>query len=290
VIRELRERADAPLRIVGMDHIGFGLSDQASFEMVDMHHSANLLELVRHLDLRRTTLVVHDWGGPIGIGALLEEPERVDALMVLNTTVFPIPSDGLTYGNFPITWMPWYRWPSLVPDRLWGAVASFVLSVEEQSTAALQLGFAAHLFRDLTGILDRRPLSAEQVWRRQLGTRMNARSSKRNARQTIVWGHGYNYHDRQEGRQDNGNYYRFIQETLPAAWGPQGRNIPARAVIGEWDALGKQSVIDQWEAALPQLRGHVEVHPDAGHFIEEQRPGEIAAAILDVSARARAGG
>jgi pimeloyl-ACP methyl ester carboxylesterase len=108
-------------RIVAMDHIGFGCSDQATYEMVDMHHARNLGEFVQALDLREITLVVHDWGGPIGIGALLLTPERVTNLVVLNATVFPIPRDGLTYENFPIPIVfPWSRTPKMVPDRLWG--------------------------------------------------------------------------------------------------------------------------------------------------------------------------
>ncbi len=42
-------------RLIAMDHIGFGLSDQATFEMIDMHHSANLLQLIKHLDLTDVT-------------------------------------------------------------------------------------------------------------------------------------------------------------------------------------------------------------------------------------------
>jgi len=84
--------------------------------MVDMHHAANLAQLARHLDLRDVTLVVHDWGGPIGIGAFIAEPDHVRNLLVMNTTVFPMPSDGFTYENFPRWWMPWCKTPALTPD------------------------------------------------------------------------------------------------------------------------------------------------------------------------------
>lgn len=95
VISALTRRSlPAGTRLIAMDHIGFGLSDRASFEMVEMHHARNLTQLVEALDLREVTLVVHDWGGPIGIGALLGSPERVANLVVLNSTVFPIPPDG----------------------------------------------------------------------------------------------------------------------------------------------------------------------------------------------------
>ena len=44
-IRDALSASSRPLRLVAMDHIGFGLSDQASFEMVDVHH-ANLLGMI----------------------------------------------------------------------------------------------------------------------------------------------------------------------------------------------------------------------------------------------------
>ena len=63
-----------------MDHIGFGISDQATFEMVEIHHSDNLLQLIRHLDLKDVTLAVHDWGGPIGVGTFIQEPWRMTTM------------------------------------------------------------------------------------------------------------------------------------------------------------------------------------------------------------------
>ena len=44
-IRDSLIESGKPLRIIAMDHIGFGLSDQATFEMVEIHHSENLLQL-----------------------------------------------------------------------------------------------------------------------------------------------------------------------------------------------------------------------------------------------------
>ncbi len=62
VIDHLINSAKKPFRIVAMDHIGFGLSDQASFEMVSMDRANNLFQLIKHLELKRVTLIIHDWG------------------------------------------------------------------------------------------------------------------------------------------------------------------------------------------------------------------------------------
>lgn len=62
IVRELC-RSGRSLRIVAMDHLGFGLSDQAGFEMVDMHHAANLGELIR-----RWTCARSPWSSTTGVG------------------------------------------------------------------------------------------------------------------------------------------------------------------------------------------------------------------------------
>ncbi len=268
-----------PLRIIAMDHIGFGLSDQATFEMVDMHHAANLRQLVGHLDLRDVTLVVHDWGGPIGIGAFTDEPDRVAKLVVINTTVFPMPATGFTYKNFPFPWLAWCWTPFLIPGRLWGGVASYVVGhAEPQGTVRFLRGLTAHLVR--YGRRRNPPGSPEAVFSEQFRSPANAIASKRHVRQTPRWGHGYRYEDPTHGPQDNHDFYARMQRMVPAKWGPAGRDIPAVGVFGAWDACGKEEVIAQWHAALPQMASRTLRFPDNGHFVEEHRGPEIAAAVL----------
>ncbi len=81
-------------RCVAPDHLGFGLSDKP--EQADLSpagHARRLLELVRALDLREITLVLHDFGGPIGLPVAFEEPERVRSLVLLNTWAWAHGSD-----------------------------------------------------------------------------------------------------------------------------------------------------------------------------------------------------
>jgi haloalkane dehalogenase len=79
----------AVARVVAPDYFGFGRSDKPTtsewytFE----RHSASIRRLVEELDLRRITLVVQDWGGPIGLRLAVEQPERVERLVILNTGV-----------------------------------------------------------------------------------------------------------------------------------------------------------------------------------------------------------
>lgn len=280
VVAALAERDLPPgTRIIGMDHLGFGRSDQASFEMVDMHHADNLRQLVAALDLHDVTLVVHDWGGPIGIGAFLPFPERVSNLVVLNSTIFPMPEEGPTYGTYPIpVLLPWARTASVVPDRLWGAHAAAVIGLRPGTRLGVVGRWVASLATGLVGRAGT-DVAAARVFRQQFATVANARSSKRMVRQTTVWGHGTTYDDARVGRQDNREFYRRLRTEIPAAWGPAGQGIGVAGLFGAWDPLAKPSVLDQWRQALPQIDGHLQVFDGVSHFVEEHRPDEIADAV-----------
>lgn len=83
---QIRALSHAGFRCVAPDHLGFGLSDKpehAPYKPED--HARRLRALVERLDLRDVTLVVHDFGGPIGLGAALEAPERYARSVVINT-------------------------------------------------------------------------------------------------------------------------------------------------------------------------------------------------------------
>ncbi|MBK9452184.1 MAG: alpha/beta fold hydrolase [Bacteroidetes bacterium] len=81
-------------RCVAMDHIGFGLSDKP--EQADYSpewHSQNLEKLVEALQLKEITLVVHDFGGPIGLSFAIRRPERISKVVLLNTFLWETASN-----------------------------------------------------------------------------------------------------------------------------------------------------------------------------------------------------
>ena len=79
-------------RVVAVDHIGCGLSDKPQQYPYSLaQHTENLVRLIDALDLQQTTLVVHDWGGAIGLGAAVERVSRFRGLFILNTAAFPPP-------------------------------------------------------------------------------------------------------------------------------------------------------------------------------------------------------
>jgi haloalkane dehalogenase len=64
------------------------LSDLQPRPLALADHIDNLVRLIKELDLARITLVAQDWGGAIGLGALLAERERFERIVLFNTGAF----------------------------------------------------------------------------------------------------------------------------------------------------------------------------------------------------------
>ena len=83
-------------RCIVPDHIGCGLSDKPSERQYDyslQSRVADLEALLDALNIRECSLVMHDWGGMIGMAWAVRHPERVRRLVVLNTAAFHLPAD-----------------------------------------------------------------------------------------------------------------------------------------------------------------------------------------------------
>ena len=75
--------------VIAPDYFGFGCSDKPTRTRdysYDFHYRS-IERLVDELDLRETTVVMQDWGGPIGLRLAVEHPERVARLVILNTGI-----------------------------------------------------------------------------------------------------------------------------------------------------------------------------------------------------------
>jgi cis-3-alkyl-4-acyloxetan-2-one decarboxylase len=88
IVAALRDR----YRLIVPDHIGCGLSDKPwPYPYRLAQHVENLSRLIESLDLRRITLLAHDWGGAIGLGAAVRMPERFARFVLFNTAAFRSP-------------------------------------------------------------------------------------------------------------------------------------------------------------------------------------------------------
>jgi pimeloyl-ACP methyl ester carboxylesterase len=91
--RDLVSPLSHDYRVVVPDHVGCGLSGKPQdYDYCLAQHMANLERLVGALGLHDPTLVLHDWGGAIGMGYATHHPENVSRLVILNTAAFYQPT------------------------------------------------------------------------------------------------------------------------------------------------------------------------------------------------------
>lgn len=84
--RHLITALSANYRCIAPDHIGFGLSDKPKiYNYTSAQHANNLEAFIKALDLKDITLVVHDFGGPIGLNYAVKYPDNIRRLIILNT-------------------------------------------------------------------------------------------------------------------------------------------------------------------------------------------------------------
>lgn len=77
------------MRCIVPDHLGCGLSDKPQDWAYTLpNHVRNLRGLIDRLGLKRVHLIVHDWGGPIGLGTMLPQPDQLGRVVILNTAAF----------------------------------------------------------------------------------------------------------------------------------------------------------------------------------------------------------
>lgn len=90
-IRKLQSR----FRCVALDHIGFGLSDKPEiYDYSTLNHSLTLEKFVTEKNLKNITLVVHDFGGPIGLNFAIRHPDRIKNLVIMNSWLWSSVGDA----------------------------------------------------------------------------------------------------------------------------------------------------------------------------------------------------
>jgi haloalkane dehalogenase len=229
--------------------IGFGLSEKPTRE--DAHsldgHIANLTGLLRQLDVRQTTVVCHDWGGPTGLGFALSNRNRVAALVVMSTWAWPLPP-----AEFHTRMFPWRMMHApLVGPYLLGRHNALVargiyLSVvdREKFRASAQHAYEWVLLEAASRLLT-------WTWPRWIPLDSTARALDR---------------------------FAWLERELAAC------HLPTLIVWGREDDVFDQAI---FAARFKQLLPHAEgPHLVTGrHFLQEDSGSEIAAEIVEFLAR-----
>jgi pimeloyl-ACP methyl ester carboxylesterase len=230
-----------PYRVVLPDPIGLGLSDKpyGRCEHTLEAHAKWLGDLIDRLELEDITLVVQDWGGPIGALAMAVRPERLRALVVLNTVLGP-PKPGFR----PTAFHRFSQTPMLstlafqglgFPQRMLAAAQGDRTSISGQTAKAYR--WPLRKLRDRKAPLALARMVPDSQSHPSIAglKRVHDFASSYDGPAAIVWG-------------DNdpvlGSVRTFIERTLP----------------------------------------HASVRrTQAGHFLQEEVPGDIADAIREVT-------
>jgi haloalkane dehalogenase len=91
VYRDVIASLRTQFRCIALDYPGFGLSVAApGYKYEPQEHAAVVVDFLDRLDLADITLIAHDWGGPIGLHAAEQRPDKFSRLVVANTWAWPM--------------------------------------------------------------------------------------------------------------------------------------------------------------------------------------------------------
>jgi pimeloyl-ACP methyl ester carboxylesterase len=224
---------DAGHRAIAVDLLGFGRSDKpddpAAYAIE--RHAERVAAVLDRLDLSDACLVVHDWGGPIGLPWAAANPDRVSRLMILNTFAPTLPG-------------PMGRQATLRALRTRG-LGELIAKLRDGLTEDFLLGAG-------TKHHDRLDKQAEAAYR--------APHPDRASRTALL------AFPRQVPLSPDGPVAKLTRATDDAL----RRHFLGRPVHISWgmrDILFGEEVLDLWRQSLPNAG--VTRLDDAGHFVQE---------------------
>jgi haloalkane dehalogenase len=230
IISGLRDR----FRCIAPDHPGFGLSRApAGYGFTPAEHSGMLEMLVQHLDLGGITMMVQDWGGPIGFGVAIRQPARFSAFVIANTWAWPKSDPGTQAFS-----------------RLLGGPIGRHLILQRNFFVERAIPGSMRLRRLPQEVMDayRGPFPTPE-------SRIPVHVFPREILRSRPW-------------------LAEIDRGLPAL-----RDRPALLVWPTKDVAFREPERRRWESNFPDHRSVL--LEGAGHYVQEEAPEEIVAAIRD---------
>jgi pimeloyl-ACP methyl ester carboxylesterase len=232
-------------RVVIPDHMGFGKSETPQDRDYSIEeHVDNLERLLIHLDVTGATLIVQDWGGPIGGSFAYRHPDRVKRICVCNSV---IPGGSVPEGIRTVADHDWFRWvhsPAFEPTV--SNLGSSILSVMKR------IGFE-------------RTRHIDEEWVRAYASAFPTAESCRGALQF-------------PRNIANPATAAFLQKLLEENDADAVRAIPAICIHGEADrAIPTEFAVANFRSLWPD--SPVVTLPGVGHFLQEDAPEAVCAMI-----------
>lgn len=185
LIAGLRDR----YRVIAPDHLGSGLSEKtAEYSYRPADQARNLSVFIEKLGLNEFTMVVHDFGGPIGLSYALDHPQQVQRLILFNTWMWSLRGQGSTSLIATVLGSPFGRFLyrrmnvefSVIVPSVYGDRSKFTKSIQTHYKGPFEDPLSTHIAwvyaRELLGSSD----WFESLWAK--------RENIRNMPALLIWG------------------------------------------------------------------------------------------------------
>lgn len=236
-------------RVIAIDHMGFGKSatpPDRTYWLRD--HVDNLECFVRALDLRDLTLVMHDFGGPVGMGLAVRHPDRIKRLVSINGPTPAGQPDLFERLTANAAESPWFQW--VLRAEREGILDQVLGQLDFNILSTLKLnGFERNEVISETWL---------QAYRAPFPTAAHAVGA-------IGWAKGFAT-----------GMHQFETPTVETQ--TEMAKKPALAIWGEADrTLHSKHFLPLFTQAFPN--GHVHRLTASGHYSPEDAPGVIASLV-----------
>lgn len=242
-------------RVLVPDHMGFGKSEtpqDRSYWLQD--HVDNLERFVLALDLRGITLVMHDFGGPVGMGLAARHPDRIKRIIAINGPT-PFGQTKLVdslMANAQVA--PWFQW--ILQAESEGRLESILGALGYNILSTLKLnGFENH------GVIN-------DTWLRAYGARF---ADPADCIAAIGWAKGFAIGAHRFEVPDAAARRAIQAKPALAIWGMADRTLQAQHFLPLFSELFPTAQIHQLESV--------------GHYSPEDAPATVAARTIEFLAR-----
>lgn len=238
-------------RVVAPDHMGFGKSATPSSRTYWLQdHIDNLESLVLSLDLNNITLVMHDFGGPVGMGLAARHPDRIKSIVAVNSpTPFGQPDIGERLSA-NVADSPWFQW--IVNAESTGILEEVLGHLDFNILSTLKLnGFVDNSIINETWI---------SAYRAPFPTPAFALGA-------IGWAKGFAVGKHQFEVPTAAAKNEIMKKPAMAVWGVQDHTLHAKHFL------------PLFEAIFPS--GEVHLISEAGHYSLEDSPEEITNLVIE---------
>jgi len=245
-------------RVIAVDHMGFGKSaapQDRRYRLQD--HIDNLERFVLALDLHDLILVMHDFGGPAGMGLAIRHPDRIERVVSVNGPTPAGQPDLIDRITANVAVAPWFQWILMAEKK----------GVLEQVLGQLNFNILSTL--KLNGF-ERNEIITDtwmQAYRAPFPTPAHAAGA-------IGWAKGFATGVHEFEDPDAATKAELAKKPALAVWGDADRTLHA------------EHLLPLFTQAFPN--GHVHRLPDVGHYSPEDAPEAVARLVADFSAASQA--